>query len=414
MALLKIFISYATEDLRIAEAVRLRLGSAFLSAVNIISMSQFQLGINWRNEIDAALDKSDILLVIAGGHKKFSHSFTGYEVGFFRKSQQTRKYVDDVIGEQKKLERLIIPIAIFADIPDPVKDIQSIGFSKDDSFLFDLGSGGYSDADGKFYDLLSRIDNILDDLDPAPRDTALQKQIEDKFRDEATKFNSSLREIKSSICTDIKGPPCHFTLQLPAEFIPKEMDIDDRVLIASSGSTAGMFVSEQPQQAVTWSVFAKGIDKGNKPGIVQNWNDAFYDLVDNAYDSLFVDSKQVAFAYDEEKLYHLYAAELRTYMDLHRELDIYPIKVETEKLVKNSPGAQMAKALAVALTYRTLFLEKDSPYGEDFKFCSATMRKSRIGDLLRDVRSLIVQSREAGIGGQSYCAHIWIRSRCNK
>src|SRR6202008_4595041 len=52
---------------------------------------------------------------------KLSHSFTGFEVGYFKGS---RKYQPRMMHFES--ERLIIPIAIATNIPDPVVDVQSL------------------------------------------------------------------------------------------------------------------------------------------------------------------------------------------------------------------------------------------------------------------------------------------------
>jgi hypothetical protein len=95
MPKLVIFLSYATEDQQLATTIANKLSSAFGRAVDLRYMSKFELGVNFRITIDQALDAADILLVIATGREKLSHTFTGYEVGYFRRSQQTRPYVDE-------------------------------------------------------------------------------------------------------------------------------------------------------------------------------------------------------------------------------------------------------------------------------------------------------------------------------
>src|SRR5438046_3162616 len=95
MALSKlvIFLSYASEDQKLATTIANKLTSAFGRAVDLRYMSQFQLGVNFRTAIDEALDAADILLVVATGREKLTHTFTGYEVGYFRRSQQTRPFI---------------------------------------------------------------------------------------------------------------------------------------------------------------------------------------------------------------------------------------------------------------------------------------------------------------------------------
>src|SRR5262249_50371720 len=146
-------------------------------------MSLFPLGVNFRTFIDQALDAADILLVIATGHEKLSHTFTGYEVGFFRRSVQNRKYID----ETHSIERLIIPIALLSDIPATISDIEGIGIAKTDRFLFDFDAIGkpIGKKQDPFFDLLVRLDRILDQLDPVERSADQQVETYNEYRCES-------------------------------------------------------------------------------------------------------------------------------------------------------------------------------------------------------------------------------------
>ncbi len=160
MTKLSAFISYASEDKQLANAFCELLLDAFPYVIKLKMMSDFPLGINYRTMIDQSLDEADILLIVATGHEKLSHTFTGYEVGYFRKSQQAKKNIDG------NIKRLIIPIAIFTEIPATISDIQGIGIALDDRFFLDIGSAGSitHGKDGPIYKLLLRIDSILTKL----------------------------------------------------------------------------------------------------------------------------------------------------------------------------------------------------------------------------------------------------------
>src|SRR4051812_12139504 len=133
---LSLFVSYASEDQKLVDAVVASLDTAFRRSINLTYMSQFEPGIAFRKEIDDALDAADVLLVVASGKEKLSHSFTGYEVGYFRKSQQTKP----LIIETPRLERLIIPFAVLTDIPDTVSEIQGVKISKPDQIFVHAGA----------------------------------------------------------------------------------------------------------------------------------------------------------------------------------------------------------------------------------------------------------------------------------
>src|ERR1700761_1471421 len=84
---LHVFISYASEDRDLATAIGEELRRAFNPAVLKVTIDvEISLGDNWRERLKVDLDETDILLVVATGKEKVSHSFTGFEVGYFDSS----------------------------------------------------------------------------------------------------------------------------------------------------------------------------------------------------------------------------------------------------------------------------------------------------------------------------------------
>jgi len=121
-ARLQIFISYATEDETLARAISDELRKAFgPTTLKVLIAAEFGLGTAWRQTIEDDLDSTDILLIVATGLQKLSHSFTGFEVGYFKGSKRFRPRMTHF-----ESDRFIIPIAIATNIPDPVVDIQSL------------------------------------------------------------------------------------------------------------------------------------------------------------------------------------------------------------------------------------------------------------------------------------------------
>src|SRR5437763_787068 len=111
------------EDSDIATAIAEGLRRAFNPTILKLPIDvEFSLGSNWRDRLKADLDDTDILLVVATGKQKVSHSFTGFEVGYF----------DASISHSPKMEhfptqdRIMIPIAVFTKTPETLSDIQAL------------------------------------------------------------------------------------------------------------------------------------------------------------------------------------------------------------------------------------------------------------------------------------------------
>ena len=124
---LKIFLSYAPEDQSIANAIKLALRTAFSNDIDIVMMSEFVTGQNWRKIIQQSIRDTDIMVVIATGQLKPSHSFTGAEVGAFDQSI----FAQPEMAKWPKSSRLMIPFAVLARVPDTVNDYEGIEISLD-------------------------------------------------------------------------------------------------------------------------------------------------------------------------------------------------------------------------------------------------------------------------------------------
>src|SRR5262249_41956448 len=89
---LNVFLSYASEDGEIADALARALRAAFVSDIEVTMMSEFPSGVNWRRLIGDSIAQTDLMVAIATGRLKPSHSFTGVEVD----SVQQRCRVSDL------------------------------------------------------------------------------------------------------------------------------------------------------------------------------------------------------------------------------------------------------------------------------------------------------------------------------
>src|SRR5258708_14623195 len=120
---LHVFISYSTEDRDLATAIAEELRRAFNPTILKLTIDvEFSLGSHWRDRLKADLEHTHILLVVATSKQKMSHSFTGFEVGYF----------DSSISHSPKMshfptqDRIMIPIAVFTKTPETLSDIQAL------------------------------------------------------------------------------------------------------------------------------------------------------------------------------------------------------------------------------------------------------------------------------------------------
>jgi TIR domain len=400
---LTVFLSYVREDEKFAEAIAMRITNSFRRAVELKYMALFPPGANFRNLIDEALDSADILLVIATGHEKLSHSFTGYEVGYFRKSQQTRRYID----ESKNLERLIIPIAMLTEIPATLSDIEGIGIAETDRFLLHpnvTGNAGDSKGD-PFFELLGRIDRILDQLEPVYRSAGERETDYDNYHRESGSFYLDLSKLMSTLPLRREMPKTKLTVRLPTDFSPKDVELERGVTLLCSGPTAGILQNPAPEQWVPWSELSPLIGPDE---IALTWSDALTSLITSAVTGDFANSDPLVFSYDQKRLFRLFVSKSTTFFDRTRELDIYVVEILRYKDVGDPFTTYLAKAIAIALRYRALFLENGSPYGPVIvRFWRKETWKTMLREMLRELRLLLMQSQSAGLDERRHLIELY-------
>jgi hypothetical protein len=183
---LEIFISYASEDQKLVDAVVGTLNGSFQRSINISYMSEFQLGTAFREKIDDALDKADILLAISSGRPRLTFTFTGYEVGYFRKSQRNRP----LMREGYTVERVLIPFAILSELPATVSTLEGIQITEEDRPFVLMNERGLVDNDSEpvILKLLLRIDHIIDSFDSRGNDENWRPEVLKNYREKANEL----------------------------------------------------------------------------------------------------------------------------------------------------------------------------------------------------------------------------------
>jgi TIR domain-containing protein len=392
MRKLVVFLSYAGEDHKLASMIANKLTAAFGRAVDLRYMSQFALGANFRLQIDEALEAADVMLVVATGREKLTHSFTGYEVGWFRRSQQNRPYID----EARKINRLIIPIAIFADAPAPLADIEGIGIGQADQFFFELVDGKLTGRkEDPFYKLLIRLDRILDKMDPTVERPP--EQLTDdykKYKEEADGFYAAVAELLSTLPFKEEAPKTRITVRLPADFDQASYQLNASVLFSIKGPVGGIFEKEPPpDEFLAWPDFEKFIGPRE---VALSWNDALTALVQAGVTGNFTDSDQIVFAHDRKRAFRLFVSKNTIFLDHSQVLDIHVISIMRLKDAGDPKTTFLSKGLEAGLRYRALFLEPNSPFAPVmFRFGEPAEFRRTVHDLLRELRLLLVRSDEA-------------------
>jgi TIR domain len=400
---LHVFISYSTEDRDLATAINEELRRAFGPTILKVTIDvEFSLGANWRDRLKADLNDTDILLVVATGKQKVSHSFTGFEVGYF----------DNSITHTPKMahfptqDRLMIPIAIFTKTPETVSDIQAL---KIDAPLFEpmvidpaalknpakpASDSNISVKKNPIFRLFKRIEGIVNE----------SVELSDE---ELEAFDRQLQESASRLIDII-----HIELQkrVYSENFPERKVIirtglavgdpqHDDALSDATIEFFGHFESfgfQTPQtNSISWSQFADNIAQED---VARSWTDTVQMLVSAAVRGDYRDNRQIVTSRDKDRAFRMFVARSVIYYSGMHEIHIYIVEIKY-KDYGDPTTTMLLKAISIGLQYRFMFLEgKISEFSPDnFNATLQEELRGKIAEMIQQLNFLLWYSRDAGL-----------------
>jgi hypothetical protein len=215
-----IFISYAREDAALATALQDELLRVFPFGVDVIvDTRSIKPGDDFRIVLDKKLDSSDILLILFTDQPKASHSYTGYEVGYFSRSRAQNRFIT------KEIERPIIPFCIGRQFPDTAEYMEGVEIDPDDVFKLSENPASFRASraiplgdDNVVLKLLIRIGEIVTSVTGLGAD---QAALRSNIRDSAQRlYQSIFTYLQSRIYSE--GFPERKIILRPGQFYPEQ------------------------------------------------------------------------------------------------------------------------------------------------------------------------------------------------
>jgi TIR domain-containing protein len=392
---LRVFISYSSEDRVLATNIADELRRAFGAVALKVDIDvEFSLGVNWRARLEDDLNKADILLVVATGREKVSHSFTGFEVGFFSSSKNSNPKMPNFPAQ----DRFVIPLAIFTKTPETVADIQSLQLDDpvivDPIYLRDQATHLDSAAVRKHpvCRLFKRIQSILN--------TGFNDQ-------ELENSNSQIQECAGRLIDIIHDqlkqrvfhenfPERKIIVRTP---LPERGSSPDQPLSRASIEFFGRFDSfgfETPRSgALPWSDFAGAITDSD---IAQSWTNSVQMLVSAALRGDFRDNRQTVTTRDKDRAFRMFVARSIIYYSAVHEIHIYIVEIRY-KDYGDSTTTMLLKAISLGLQYRFMFLE-----GRTSDFSPETLNatlpdqlRAKVAEMMQQLNYLLWYSSDAGL-----------------
>jgi len=395
-----IFISYASEDKELAGAVENVLRKTFAFApLQFFRDVEIKLGTNWVNAIDTALDTADILLVLFTERMKVSHSYTGYEIGFFNKSRQQRPQNNN--GQ----DRIYLPLCVGAEIPETMHFVQGIKIDKADVVKVIKTSeqvirADQLDNEHPIYKLLERISNLVappkanrEDVDRLIGESAadLYKAIHGYLQSRVS--SESFPERKIIIRTDDSPPIGQDGADLTKatfELVGKSFDI--------------FGISEGLSRELSWDELSARLNDDLTATCLQGIRRLVGDVIQNAGENYCAVT-----SVNRDKAFRLFVSRIVTYVSKKTEIHIYFVEMRSKKY-GDRLTTQLLEAISVGMRFRFLVLEETSEFRPGL-LGYVTMEekdlKPRVGELLAQMDLLIRDAEAAQLRDPKLLEMIW-------
>jgi TIR domain len=387
--ILRIFISYASEDLQIASAIanafRLALGDVF-AEINLDKWF-LQAGDEFKKQIETKLEKTDIFVVVYTGVEKQSHSFTGWELGYFDRIMKSSP------------DRKMIPLFL-ESLPGTIAGIQGITLNipreRLQVDLRDFESNLIVNEDDPMCALIAQMQDQVDGIRAG---AGYSKPVRDSSQDPVTRVKEMklqiFRYLKSTVETTLK-PQKQITIKVKAGSLHEgDTDLPPQAELVPTGS-GSMEIFGLADGQMTWEKFLQ-LTGDNK--FRDSWRDAITSVVMSSFpDRINVDNSQIIVSSDETKTYRLILTTATKYYNDNREFNVYFVESLPKPDFGDANTTSLLKGLELVCRFRFMFLENDSQFSSRNLLVNPIERFPSISKgLLRELNLLRKDSREAGL-----------------
>ena len=155
----RIFVSYASEDEKLATEMAELLRNTFPRNLHVVTMKDFRIGGEWRQDLDKRIEETDMLILVFTGALKRSHGWTGYEVGSFSRDIKYKPQLKSWI------ERTIVPINYLGQQPDFSATRESVSIPSRPSLEAPIALGDLRKPNLSVSDLLVIGESYMRDIE---------------------------------------------------------------------------------------------------------------------------------------------------------------------------------------------------------------------------------------------------------
>jgi hypothetical protein len=405
---INIFVSYASEDKDLVAAIVNLLNDTFQFAPLFIYRDvEIKEGQNYAKAIDAALDEADILLVIFTDRMKMSHSYTGYEIGYFNYSLKQRP------KGQCGFERIYIPVCIGAEIPDTMHYIQGVSIGSDHVYkvlktTIESGTEPGVEEDHPVFKLLARVSDIvvhtltLSDkaFGRTSRSLKLEKPASALYRIiheylQGRVCSETYPERKIIIKTASRPQIGRDGIDFSKACVELVGDFFDILNISAVQSTGREY---------SWSTFCQKVPDELRGNFVTGIQQLAIEVLKGAGDNYHVVTNIL-----RDKSFRLFVSKVITYVSQKTEIDIYVVQIRTKEY-GDRLTTRLLKAISVGLRFRFLLLEDQSEFRPEklgHPVVLAPDLKAKISEMFGQMDLILREPIEADLRDPDLLILIW-------
>jgi hypothetical protein len=402
---INIFISYAREDKELVASIDNLLRDTFeFAPLNIYRDIEIKEGQNWAKQIDVALQEADILLVIFTDRMKMSHSYTGYEIGYFNRSIQQRR------KGSAGFDRIYIPFCIGADVPDTMHDIQGVSIGGDEVYKvlktkIESGSEPVVGEDHPVFKLLARLsDLVMQTLGTgngrASKSTRVTKQASALYRIiheylQGRVSSETYPERKLIIRTSTRPDFGRDGVDLTKSSVELIGDFAD-IFNVTIGQTIG--------REFAWSELCERIPSELRANCVAGIQQLATTVLKGGGDNY-----HVVTTVPRDKSFRLFVSKVVTYVSQKTEIHIYVVQMRTKEY-GDPESTRLLKSISVGLRFRSLVLEEESPFRPEklgHPVVTAADLKAKVSEMLGQMDLILRECVEADLSDPALLILIW-------
>jgi TIR domain-containing protein len=391
--ILRLFISYAREDEKIAIAVSNAVQVALGPSAEVFIDSGLRFGLDFKAEIKRKLDETDVLIAVSSDALKPAFGFTGMELGYFIHAMERET--------SPAFPRRIVPVYLDKP-PDILAEDEgvNIGISRSTlaSTFEEYESGLVIDWDHAMVKFLREFQSMVDRM----REESGMIKIPPS--PEQRDLLGLVRRMQLAIFSHLKSTP-ESTLKPQKQITIRtsdsaledaQGDLPQDALLVPMGTGNPMSIFGLSSVEMTWSEF---YNQTKNAKFKDSWIDAVNCVVTSSLQNqLDVDNSQVIVSYDERHAYRVILTTGTRYFNGLREFNLYFVEYLKRGDFGDRSTTVIFKGLELLCRFRSLFLEKNSEFsGLSFQIVKLAVLRTLARNMERELNLLRRDALEVGL-----------------